>query len=180
MKVLIASDIHGSHKGISLFAAQVGDQKPDLVILLGDILYHGPRNPLPEAYDPKEVIEVLSGLNSNVALVRGNCDSEVDQMVLPFQFVENLFLADADKMIFACHGHNLPDDQKEIKLQPDTAVLSGHTHIPKAEQRGIFHFWNPGSVSLPKENNPPSYGFYENGLFEVRDFSGKTLMKDRL
>ena len=180
MRILIASDIHGSVAGAARFRDKVKEMKPDMVLLLGDILYHGPRNPLPEEHDPPAVVAILSDLGVSVAAVRGNCDAEVDQLVLPFHLAENAWIIDDGRRLLAMHGHQLPDDESEIKVEPGTAILSGHIHIPVAEKRGPVHRWNPGSTSLPKENYPASFGLYENGRFTVMSFAGEILKSDAL
>lgn len=180
MRMLIASDIHGSAARAALFSYKVKEMEPDFVLLLGDLLYHGPRNPLPEKYDPAEVAAVLSGLAAPVAAVRGNCDADVDLLVLPFHLTESAWIIDGGYRMMAVHGHQLPENDKDIKVAPGTAVLSGHIHIPVAEKRGLIHRWNPGSTSLPKEDYPPSFGFYENGRFAALSFDGRTLKSDNL
>ena len=180
MRLLIASDIHGSASQAGLFRDKVEELRPDTVLILGDILYHGPRNPLPDHYSPAEVISILSSLNVPVIAVRGNCDAEVDQLVLPWTLADSAWIVDNRHRLLAVHGHHLPEDRSLMKAEPGTAILSGHTHIPTAEKRGAFHWWNPGSLSLPKENYLPSFGCYEQGKFQVSTFDGQTLMADSL
>ena len=180
MRLLIASDIHGSALRAGLFRDQVKERRPDMVLLLGDLLYHGPRNPLPDNYSPAEVISILSGLDAPVIAVRGNCDADVDQLVLPWHLADSAWIIDGGRRLLAVHGHHLPDDRGRMKAEPGTAIVSGHTHIPTAEKIGALHWWNPGSLSLPKENYPPSFGCYEDGQFQVLTFDGKTLMADSL
>ena len=157
MKVLIASDIHGSFKYARMLVDRINEEKPDRVVLLGDVLYHGPRNDLPEEYSPKKVIELLS--DPDIIAVKGNCDAEVDDMVLAFELNEDLILMREDSgFLYFCHGHR--------HLPPATEgdyVFSGHTHVPKFEvERGVT-FVNPGSVSIPKENSHHGYVIYEKG-----------------
>ena len=180
MRLLIASDLHGSAARASLFGDQVRQMKPDLVLLLGDLLYHGPRNPLPEGYDPAEAARLLTELPVPKAAIRGNCDADVDQFVLPFHLAESSWILDEGWRILAIHGHQLAMNGGPMEAEEGIAVLSGHTHIPTAEKRGSIHFWNPGSTSLPKEDFPPSFGRYENGRFEVMTFGGRVLMSDSL
>lgn len=165
MKLFIASDIHGSaywcRKMLEAFNAS-GAEK---LILLGDILYHGPRNDLPTEYAPKEVIAMLNPLSDKILCVRGNCDTEVDQMVLNFPVLAEYALIYADgKTIFATHGHkfnceNLPP------LSGGDILLHGHTHVPVIKDCGKYTYINPGSVSIPKENSDHSYLIFENGEF---------------
>jgi len=178
MRLLIASDIHGSLSRAEYFSEKVKEMSPDLVIILGDILYHGPRNPLPDSYYPAEVIRIMSELTAPVAAVRGNCDAEVDELVLPFHLAESSWIIDGDRRILAIHGHQLEINGGPLKSPDKAAVLSGHTHVPTAEKNGETHFWNPGSISLPKQNFPPSFGYYEDGTFKVLSFEGLTLMSD--
>ncbi len=181
MRLLIASDLHGSAARAGLIRDRVRELKPETVVLLGDLLYHGPRNPLPENYAPKEAVEILADLGAPVIAVRGNCDAEVDELVLPFHLAENAWLLDdGGRRIFAIHGHQLHINGGGLPAPEGVAVLSGHTHVPTAEKRGSTHFWNPGSVSLPKNDLPPSFGWYEDGRFEVRTFDGRTLLSDAL
>lgn len=178
MRLLIVSDIHGSLSKAKIFSTKVREINPDLVIILGDILYHGPRNPLPDNYCPAEVIKVMSELTAPVAAVRGNCDAEVDELVLPFHLAEDSWIIDGDRRILAIHGHQLKINGGPIEIPDKVAALSGHTHVPTAEKRGETHFWNPGSISLPKQNFPHSFGHYEDGTFRVITFDGQTLMSD--
>lgn len=180
MRILIASDIHGSASRTGQFSDQVNKLRPDMVLLLGDILYHGPRNPLPDNYSPAEVINILSGLDVPVTAVRGNCDADVDQLVLPWHLAESAWIIDGGHRLLAVHGDHLPEDKSKMKAWPGTAILSGHTHIPTAEKNGSLHWWNPGSISLPKNNYPPSFGLYEQGKFRVLGFDDQVIMEDIL
>lgn len=174
MKLLIASDIHGAADWCRKLMDAIDAEQPDRVVLLGDLLYHGPRNDLPGDYAPKQVIPMLNGISDQVVAVRGNCDAEVDQMVLDFPCLADYLLMEdgAGHMLFLTHGHvygagyhnsvdNLP------KLAPGSAIVYGHTHIKVNEQcashPGIRAF-NPGSVGIPKDGTH-SYGIYENGAF---------------
>ena len=190
MKVLIASDIHGSAYWAKRLVEAIERERPDRVALLGDLLYHGPRNDLPRDYDPKRVIALLNGLaaSGSVVAVRGNCDAEVDQMVLDFPCMADyaLIVDEAGRELFLTHGHvhgagfhnsvdNLPP------LGAGTAVVYGHTHVKVNEavpgDAGLWAF-NPGSVSIPKDGSH-SYGVYESGLPVDRAFSHVTLEGDR-
>ena len=175
MRFLVASDLHGSASKAALFLEKVREMKPEAVLLLGDLLYHGPRNPLPDKYNPQEVISVLSKIEAPIIAVRGNCDAEVDQLVLPFPLMESAWVMADGKLIMAVHGHHLPENLDELKAAPGTIIMSGHTHIPLAEKSGAIYHCNPGSTSLPKDNYPPSFGFYDNGLFQVLDFQNKLI-----
>ena len=181
MKLMIASDLHGSapacRKLLDIFAASGAER----LILLGDLLYHGPRNDLPEGYDPKAVIAMLSEYADRLFCVRGNCDTEVDQMVLPFPILAETALLFADgRTWFAAHGHRAganPTAGDLPALPAGSVVLTGHTHIPILEtnENGIL-LLNPGSVSIPKGGFPPSYAVYENGHFSVVSLDGETIL----
>ena len=183
MKLMIASDLHGSapacRKLLDIFAASGAER----LILLGDLLYHGPRNDLPKGYDPKAVIAMLSEQADKLFCVRGNCDTEVDQMVLPFPILAETALLFVDgRTWFACHGHRAganPTAKDLPKLPAGSVVLSGHTHIPVLEENaeGVLLF-NPGSVSIPKGGFPASYGVYEDGSFAVIGFNGERLFEN--
>lgn len=165
MKFLIASDIHGSAYFCELLIKKIEEEKADKVILLGDILYHGPRNDLPRDYAPKKVIEMLNPLKDKLLCVRGNCDTEVDQMVLNFPVLADYAVIPVgDKIIYATHGHNY-NEQKLPPLTKGDILLNGHTHVPKCTEHEDYIYMNPGSVSIPKENSPYSYMILENNSF---------------
>ena len=173
MKLLIASDIHGAAQWCARLMDALDQHQPDRVVLLGDLLYHGPRNDLPADYAPKQVIAQLNGIAQQVLAVRGNCEAEVDQMVLDFPCMADYALVDDPSLghtLFFTHGHvygagmhnsvdNLP------KLHPGDALVYGPTHI-KVNQQGPEGIWlfNPGSVGIPKDGTH-SYGLYEGGHF---------------
>lgn len=178
MKFMIASDIHGSayycQKLLDAYEAEGADR----LILLGDVLYHGPRNDLPREYAPKEVIRMLNGLSADILCVRGNCDGEVDDMVLDFPVLaQYALIADPSlgkNVIFATHGHvynavSLP------KLKEGDVLLHGHTHIPCFELHNGVYIVNPGSVSIPKGNSVPSYMTFESRAFIMKSLDGDTL-----
>ena len=184
MGLLIASDLHGSTSRAAQLMEEIEKTAPEAVIFLGDLLYHGPRNPLPEKYAPAEVAKLLEGIGRPVLAIRGNCDSEVDQLILPFHLAESAWILSGPRPILAVHGHQLPENGGNMKAPQGApsgvVILFGHTHRPIAEKRGDNHYWNPGSVSLPKDDLPASYGFYENGRFEVRSFEGRVLAADEI
>ncbi len=165
MKLMIASDIHGSYKYASALVERFKCSDCEKLILLGDILYHGPRNDLPEEYLPKKVIELLNPLKDKILSVRGNCDTEVDQMVLEFPtLADYAVIYDGQRSLFATHGHKYGPDSLPPLSEGDI-LLYGHTHVMKSEQRKGVTCINPGSVSIPKENTPHSYAVYEDGVF---------------
>ena len=165
MKWLIASDIHGSACYCRRLLDAYDRERADRLLLLGDILYHGPRNDLPREYAPKEVIALLNPRARDILCVRGNCDAEVDQMVLDFPLLADYaLLAEGTRLIFATHGHLFHLDRLP-PLHPGDILLPGHTHVPACrEEKGIMYL-NPGSVSIPKEDSPRGYMTLENGLF---------------
>ena len=182
MRLFIASDLHGSEAQAARLRAEIEKTDPEAVVFLGDLLYHGPRNPLPEKYAPSEVAKLFENIGRPVLAIRGNCDSEVDQFILPFHLAESAWILTGPRPIMAVHGHQLPENGGHMKM-PEGApsgmvILFGHTHLPTAEKRGNNHYWNPGSCALPKDGHPASYGFYENGRFEVRSFEGRVLASD--
>ena len=172
MKWMIASDLHGSafycKKMIEAFEREGADR----LLLLGDLLYHGPRNDLPEGYAPKEVIPLLNSLKQKLLCVRGNCDAEVDQMVLDFPILADYaVLPVGGRLVYATHGHvhnlkNLPP------LAAGDILLHGHTHVPKCTEHETYVYLNPGSVSIPKEGSHHGYMTLENGVFLWKDLEG--------
>ena len=176
MKFLIASDIHGSLYYFKKLLENINTENPDKIILLGDILYHGPRNDLPKEYQPKEVIELINKLKSKILCVRGNCDTEVDQMVLDFPVLADYSYIFADGLtIYLSHGHKYNKDNLP-PLNKNDILLTGHTHIPNMEKVNDVLCLNPGSVSIPKENSPHGYMIYENKKFIWKDLDGKEYM----
>lgn len=172
MKWMIASDIHGSAHYCRQLLAALERERADRLLLLGDLLYHGPRNDLPQGYDPKEVIVLLTSVKNQVFCVRGNCEAEVDQMVLPFPVLADYCLLEQKgHVIFATHGHHYNLETPPL-LQSGDVLLHGHTHIPAKDNSLGFWYLNPGSVAIPKENSPHSYMTLEDGLFLWKDLDG--------
>ena len=166
MKILIASDIHGDFECASRLVEAYRASGAEKLVLLGDILYHGPRNDLPAGYAPKKVIELLNPLKNELLCVRGNCDTEVDQMVLDFPVLAEYAWLFLDGLrVFATHGHKFGKDNPP-PLGKGDILLCGHTHIPAAESFGEENLYvNPGSVSIPKNGSDKSYIIYENREF---------------
>ncbi len=166
MKLLIASDLHGDAVCTKKLVDEYRKSGAEKLLLLGDILYHGPRNDLPAGYAPKEVISILNSLKNEILCVRGNCDTEVDQMVLDFPILADYSYIVIDGVeIFATHGHNYNMNTAK-NLKKGTVLLHGHTHIPVATSFGDNNVYiNPGSVSIPKENSPKSYIILDEGRF---------------
>ena len=167
MKLLIASDIHGSAYWCGRLMEEIRREDPDRILLLGDLLYHGPRNDLPRDYAPKKVIPMLSAVKEKILAVRGNCDAEVDQMVLPFPCMADYaqLLVDG-KTFYLTHGHHAAPNSLP-PLPGGSIFLSGHTHVKLDETVGGVRCLNPGSVSIPKDGSH-SCLLYENGHFSFR------------
>lgn len=169
MKMMIASDIHGSAFYCRQLLEAFKREQADKLLLLGDLLYHGPRNPLPEEYDPKAVAAMLNAHKQFILCVRGNCDGEVDQMMLEFPILADYcILAVEKRMIFATHGHHFHEKQLP-QLQQGDVLLHGHTHIPALEDRGAYIYANPGSVTLPKEESIRGYLILEGTMLTLKD-----------
>ena len=169
MKLLIASDIHGSAYYCKKLIEAFEKEKADRILLLGDILYHGPRNDLPREYAPKTVIALLNPLKNIIFCVRGNCDTEVDQMVLDFPVLADYAAVPVgNRIMYATHGH-IYNESKLPPLCQGDILLNGHTHIPKCIEHEDYIYMNCGSVSIPKEDSPHSYVISENGAFYWKD-----------
>ncbi len=172
MKLLIASDIHGSAYYCEKLLEAFEREKADRLVLLGDVLYHGPRNDLPKEYAPKKVIEMLNGLKQKILCVRGNCDTEVDQMVLQFPVLADYaILPLGDRLVYLTHGH-VYNSGKLPPLCPGDILLHGHTHIPACQENDSHIYLNPGSVSIPKEGSAHSYMTLEGSRFTWKDLEG--------
>lgn len=175
MKWMIASDLHGSAYYCRALLQAWDREQADRLILLGDLLYHGPRNDLPREYAPKEVLAMLNQRKEGLLCVRGNCDSEVDQMVLEFPIMADymaLFLE--GRMVFVTHGH-LFNEENLPNFNPGDVLIHGHTHVRAAADRGAYFFLNPGSMALPKGDGVHSYMVYEDGVFTTKDMDGAVL-----
>ncbi len=175
MKYMFASDIHGSGWYCRRLLEEYRRSGAGRLILLGDILYHGPRNDLPKEYAPKEVIALLNAVKDEIYAVRGNCEAEVDQMVLEFPVMADYALLVLNGLTFyATHGHIYNQEHLPPMKKVDILV-HGHTHLLKAEQVGSVYVLNPGSVSIPKGGYPATYGILEDKHFRILDFEGNTI-----
>lgn len=179
MKWMIASDLHGSAYYCRKMLEAFEREGADRLFLLGDLLYHGPRNDLPREYAPKEVIPLLNEKKEKLLCVRGNCDAEVDQMVLEFPVLADYaVLPVGQRLIYATHGHiyhvkNLPP------LAPGDVLLHGHTHVPAWTEFGQGNFYlNPGSVSIPKENSPHSYMTLEGNTMQWKELESSAVFHE--
>lgn len=172
MKIMVAADIHGSAYYCEKLLKKYKEEACDKLLLLGDILYHGPRNDLPEEYNPKKVLAMLNEMKNEILCVRGNCDTEVDQMVLEFPVLAEYCLLYLDHItIFATHGHKFNKNFMP-NLAENEVLLHGHTHVPACEKVGNNMYMNPGSVSIPKENSHHGYMTIEDGHFLWKDLDG--------
>ena len=177
MNIMIASDIHGSAYYCRLLLEAFEREGAERLFLLGDILYHGPRNDLPRDYAPKEVLAMLNAMKAQIFCVRGNCDTEVDQMVLQFPILADYcILYMKDKMIFATHGHH-HNESAVPPLKKGDILLHGHTHVPKCVEHDNYTYCNPGSVSIPKEDSWHGYILLEDGIFTWKDLDGTVQME---
>ncbi|ELR64757.1 Phosphodiesterase yfcE [Photobacterium marinum] len=181
MKLFFASDIHGCAESTKKTLAAFEQSGAEHLILLGDVLNHGPRNALPAGYAPIEVAEQLNQYADRITAVRGNCDSDVDQMLLDFPMMAdyNLVLLPNGRRLFLTHGH-LYNGDKHPRLRAGDVIVSGHTHLPVAEQKGELYLYNPGSVTIPRGEHKASYGMLEDNILKVLDFSGEVICQVEL
>ena len=181
MKIMIASDLHGSlYYGKKLFE-RFDEEKPTQLMLLGDLLYHGARNALPEEYSTISLTGLLNSHKDKILAVRGNCDAEIDQAVLEFPIMSDYLMTWIDgRRWILTHGH-VYDEYRMLPHNPGDVLLHGHTHVKVLKKMDDFYFVNPGSVSIPKDGPVHSYGVYEDGVFLLKDVEdGKELMKMEL
>ncbi len=177
MKYMIASDVHGSFYYCSKMLEAYEREGAEKLILLGDLLYHGPRNDLPKDYNPKKVIDLLNEKKEELLCVRGNCEAEVDQMVLEFPVMAEYAWLNMDGLnIFATHGH-LHNIEKMPPLKKGDILLHGHTHVQAMQSVGDCWYINPGSISIPKEDNENSYMIYEDKTFIIKNLDGKEIRR---
>ena len=177
MKYLVVSDIHGS----AYYANKIKEidilEKTDKIILLGDLYYHGPRNPLTEKYGPMEVAGILNDLSEKIICTRGNCDAEVDEMISDFKFKDNIRITISDKKFFFSHGHfynsdNIPEDAD--------VVIYGHFHTGFIKEEYGIVFANPGSISLPKNNTTHSYMIIDEESIILKDVDGNIISERKI
>ncbi len=190
IRLLVFSDTHGSSSSIAFMLNLATHMQPDAILLLGDLLYHGPRNPLPNGHDTAESVRLLNAHKEQIIAIRGNCDADVDLMVLDFPMPERLLLRIDGLVIDMRHGHRelLPDNFTTVKA--NTVLLCGHRHVPRAEtvtcEHGNVHVWNVGSISLPKRDSVAAYGVIESQgrgtgvTFTVYGMDGTVVMQQTL
>ncbi len=173
MKLFFASDIHGSVIATEKMLAAFEESGASHLVLLGDLLNHGPRNALPEGYDPMGVVALLNPLASRILAVRGNCDSDVDQMLFEFPMMADYHtvLLESGRRLFLTHGH-LYNKDKHPALNEGDILVCGHTHIAVAEYRESFYCFNPGSVAIPRNDQETSYGILDRDVLKVISFEG--------
>lgn len=177
MKLMFASDIHGSKAFCEKLLVRYMDESPEKLILLGDLLYHGPRNDLPEEYDPKRVVTLLNLVKDHVLCIKGNCDCDVDQMVLKFPILSQYGCVCVDGItMYLTHG-DVYNMENPLPMCEHDILIYGHTHVPMAEENENGFFLNPGSVSIPKEGSENSYMIYEDGIFTWKNLDGKEFLK---
>lgn len=177
MKLFIASDIHGSEFYCKKMLDCYKKEKADKLLLLGDVLYHGPRNDLPKDYAPKRVIEMLNEIKNQILCVRGNCDTEVDQMVLQFPLLADYaVICNGGYTIYATHGHNF-NENKLPPISDGDILLHGHTHVPVCNIHENYICINPGSVSIPKENSHHGYIIFNGSTFIWKDLDGNEIKR---
>lgn len=180
MKLFFMSDIHGSlyflKKALECFKSENADN----IIILGDALYHGPRNPIPEDYNPSKVAELLNSYKEKIIAVRGNCDSEVDQMLLQFPMLGDYAVILYNGIrIFLTHGH-IFNPGKLPPLSKGDVFVYGHIHVPVADKINDIYILNPSSITSPKENNPNTYGILEDNIFSIKDFHGNVIKEIKI
>ncbi|HDM76012.1 MAG TPA: phosphodiesterase [Deltaproteobacteria bacterium] len=176
MKLFFVADIHGSEYFLGRSLEAFEKERADILVLVGDLLYHGPRNPFPEGYNPARVAEILNEVREKIFAIRGNCDSDVDQMVLSFPMLNDhgSILAEG-KRIFLSHGHIYSPDNLP-PLKENDIFVSAHTHIPMIRKQNGVYVFNPGSISLPKGGSTHSYGLFDGEVLEVKALDGKCVL----
>ncbi len=179
MKLMIISDIHGSYEDLQTVMNYYEEEKADKLIILGDILYHGPRNDLPEGYAPKKCIPLLNSYKDKILAVRGNCDAEVDQMVLEFPMRADYALYDIDGHTFyITHGH-LYNEENFPPLNQGDVYLYGHFHISVFIEKDGHYLVNPNSISLPKKGEK-SFIIYEDEIFTFYNMNHEVIMQEKI
>ena len=182
MKYLIASDIHGSKRATQMVLDHFKAGGADMLILLGDLLYHGPRNDLPQEYDPRAVAALLNGMKDRIIAVRGNCEAEVDQMMLEFPCMGDYTIIYIEGVpFFLTHGHLYNDDNLPPMVTPSTVLLHGHTHVPTNLRHDTHRTMNPGSTTIPKRASAPSYMVIDgNNIYWKKLTDASVYMVDRV
>ncbi|MFX0549276.1 phosphodiesterase [Hathewaya histolytica] len=176
MKIMFISDIHGSLYFLNKALERFEEEKADYIGILGDVLYHGPRNDLPKEYNPKDVAKILNRYKNKIIAVRGNCDSEVDQMLIDYPMLSDYsIIFFNNKKIFLTHGHIFNKDNMP-HFNIGDIMISGHTHIPTIEHIDGVTFINPGSISIPKGGSENSYGILNEDGFSIKNLNGEVIL----
>ena len=178
MKILIASDIHGSAYYMQKVKERFVAEKADKLLLLGDIYNHGPRNPFPKDYAPQEVAAILNGLKGRLIVVKGNCDSEVDTLISEFDFIEDCCIITEGKTVFCTHGHMYNKDN--LPATRYDAIIYGHFHTGFIEKVNGTVVANAGSVSLPKNDTPRSYILLDGDNLTLKTLDGEVVKEERI
>lgn len=181
MKIMIASDIHGSAYYCEKLIEAFEREDADRLLLLGDILYHGPRNDLPRDYAPKKVAELLNAHKNSILCVRGNCEAEVDSLMLDFSVMAEycIIYTESGRLVYATHGHHYGEKTPPTHRNGDV-LLTGHTHIPACTEYETYLYVNPGSVSIPKQDSPHGYMILDGAGFTWRTLDGETYKEYKL
>ena len=180
MKLFLLADIHGASQNCLRALQKFTASEADYLVLLGDLLYHGPRNPLPDSYDPQIVYNALNNYSDRIIAIRGNCDAEVDQMVLNFNISEDFtFLTLKKRLVYLTHGHIYHPDNLPPGFSSGDVLAFGHIHLPQADRQADYFIANPGSCGLPKAGNPPSYGIIEESGIYIYDFNDNPLASQK-
>ncbi|MBU3200901.1 phosphodiesterase [Clostridium estertheticum] len=180
MKIFFVSDIHGSSFYFKKAMKLYEEENANYIVILGDVMYHGPRNPLPKEYNPEAVATLLNEYKDKIIAVRGNCDSEIDQILIKYPMMSDYsMILYNNRRIFLTHGHiynenNLPN------LSKNDVLVQGHTHIPVAKKQNDIYILNPGSISLPRNNFPNSYAILQDDLFQIKDLEGNIIKEINL
>lgn len=176
MKIMFASDIHGSLKYTKRMFEIFNLEKAELLVLLGDYLYHGPRNAIPYEYNTQEVAKMLNQYKDKIIAIRGNCESEVDEMLLDFPIVSSAYLLLDNQKVFLTHGH-VYHEENLGNLSPGDVLIRGHFHVPYYRVVNQILVLSPGSISIPKQWSTHSYMIYENKQFIIKDFDQNDITK---
>jgi len=180
MKIFFMSDIHGSLFFLKKALERYKEEKAKYIVILGDVLYHGPRNPLPREYNPEAVADLLNEYKDKIIAVRGNCDSEVDQILIEYPMMSDYsIMLCNDRRIFLTHGH-IFNENNFPSLSENDVLIHGHTHIPVAKKHNNIFVLNPGSLALPRDNIPNSYAILQDNLFQIKDLDGNVMKEIKL
>lgn len=177
MKYVVVSDIHGSLYYTKVLLDIIKKEEPDQIIILGDLYYHGPRNPLPREYNPMEVAKILNTLKEQLIVIRGNCDAVVDEMISEFSFVDHYNIIINNKKVMFTHGHLY---NKEYIPDDIDVLIYGHFHTGFIERVNKVLCVNAGSITLPKNNTANSLLIIDCNLIKLIDLAGNTIDRYKL